>query len=200
MTFVKFCGMTQAEDVSLACELGVQAVGFVLWPGSPRYVDVARVSTLVRSLPAAVTPVAVMVRPSEEEVAAARDAGVRVIQLHGVAAVDHAGQAPVEQWMAASVDADLSATPASTMLLLDTQDPVRHGGTGRAIDWGKAAAIAATRRVLLAGGLTPTNVADAIRQVRPFGVDVASGIEQRPGVKDARAMRAFMAAVREADQ
>jgi phosphoribosylanthranilate isomerase len=86
------------------------------------------------------------------------------------------------------------------LLLLDVHDPERHGGTGRTIDWARAAAIAAARRVLLAGGLTSGNVADAIRQVRPYGVDVASGIEDRPGIKNAGAMKAFMAAVREADQ
>jgi phosphoribosylanthranilate isomerase len=73
---------------------------------------------------------------------------------------------------------------------------VRHGGTGRTIDWARAAAVAASRRVMLAGGLTPGNVAEAIRQVRPFGVDVASGIEDQPGIKDAQAMTDFVAAVR----
>jgi phosphoribosylanthranilate isomerase len=85
-------------------------------------------------------------------------------------------------------------------IVLDAHDPVRHGGTGRTIDWNRAARIAAARRVLLAGGLTPANVAAAIRQVRPYGVDVASGIEDRPGIKDPELMRAFVRAVRQADE
>ena len=86
-----------------------------------------------------------------------------------------------------------------TLIVLDAHDPVRHGGTGRTINWTRAAQVAAARRILLAGGLNPANVGEAIRQVRPFGVDVASGIEQRPGIKDAQAMQAFVTAVREAE-
>ena len=199
MTYVKFCGMREQRDVDVACELGVQAMGFVLWPRSPRFVDLARVAAIVRSLPDSVTPVGVFVRPTEDEIDAARDAGIRVAQLHGVDTVQAAPPAALERWLATSVDADLSAYGEGTVLL-DAADPERHGGTGRTIDWQKAAAMAQTRRVLLAGGLTTANVADAIRVVRPFGVDVASGIEQRPGVKDAHAMRTFVAAVRKADQ
>ena len=86
------------------------------------------------------------------------------------------------------------------IIVLDAHDPVRHGGTGRTIDWQRAARVAATRRVLLAGGLTAANVGEAIRTVRPYGVDVASGIEQQPGIKDAQAMQAFVTAVRTADE
>jgi phosphoribosylanthranilate isomerase len=83
-------------------------------------------------------------------------------------------------------------------VLLDAHDPVQYGGTGRPIDWTRAADVAARRRVILAGGLTPSNVGHAIRTVRPYGVDVASGVERQPGVKDRDAMRAFVAAVRRA--
>jgi len=85
------------------------------------------------------------------------------------------------------------------MLILDAHDPVKQGGTGQTIDWQRASAVAATRPTILAGGLTPANVADAIRTVRPFGVDVASGIETAAGVKSEQAMRAFVAAVRGAN-
>ena len=197
MTFVKFCGMTEERDVAAACELGAQAIGFVLWPKSPRFVDGKRLSRLVRLLPKAVLPVGVFVRPSADELDAAIDAGVRVAQVHGVGPRAPAERLRVEQWIATSVDVDLSALATDATVLLDANDPERFGGTGQTVDWSKAAAIAAERRVLLAGGLTAANVATAIRRVRPFGVDVSSGIEQRPGVKDAHAMRTFMAAVRE---
>lgn len=196
MTFIKFCGMTREEDVALACTLGVDAVGFVLWPKSPRYVSAARVAALVRHLPSAVTPVGVFVSPSSEDIVAARDAGVRVVQVHGSPAAAIEG----DVWMATSLDVGVAGLAPDVTVVLDAHDPVRHGGTGRTIDWRRAAAVAATRRVMLAGGLTPDNVADAIRQVRPFGVDVASGIEDRPGIKNAQAMTAFVAAVRKAGE
>ena len=201
MTFIKFCGMTREADVAKAIELGVDAVGFVLWPGSPRHVDLDRARTLIQMLPPAVTPVGVFVRPSHDDIAAASAAGIRVSQIHGTSA-NGFGAAAGELWIAASLGAD-GMTPRvgeGYTVLLDTGDPERFGGTGRTIDWDQAARVSATRRVLLAGGLTAANVAEAVRRVRPYGVDVASGIEVRPGVKDAAAMQAFAAAVREADR
>jgi phosphoribosylanthranilate isomerase len=199
VTLVKFCGMTREEDVDAAVTLGIDAVGFVLWPQSPRAVDPGRLPALVERVPASVLPVGVFVRPDEAEVMRALAAGVRVVQLHGVDARP-SWAAQLEVWMAASLrdHGYHPAVPADCLLLLDAHDPARHGGTGQSIDWGRAAEIAGRRRVMLAGGLHPANVADAIRIVRPHGVDVASGIERRPGVKDADAMRAFVASARHA--
>lgn len=206
MTIIKFCGMTREEDVARAVELGVDLMGFVLWPASPRSVSVDRLAALINRLPSHVTPVGVFVRPSTDDIAKGVAAGIRVAQLHGVARPDlpwtgAACLAPApEVWVATSIDAGVAQIPLGVMLLLDTHDPQRHGGTGRTIDWKRASRVATTRRVMLAGGLTPANVGEAIRKVRPYGVDVASGIEDRPGVKNAHAMQAFVAAVREADQ
>jgi phosphoribosylanthranilate isomerase len=201
MTFIKFCGMTREADVAKAIEFGVDAVGFVLWPGSPRHVDLDRARTLIRMLPPAVTPVGVFVRPSHDQIAAALAAGIRVSQIHGTSE-NGFGPSDGELWIAASLGADGMTPPIKEgyTVLLDTGDPERFGGTGRTIDWDEAARVSATRRILLAGGLTAANVAEAVRRVRPYGVDVASGIEARPGVKDAAAMQAFVAAVREADR
>lgn len=201
MTFVKLCGMVREQDVDTACELGAQAVGFVLWPGSPRSLPLARLAPLVKRLAPGVLPVGVFVAPAVSDVQAAADAGVRVVQLHGVERWSEAERplGPIETWVARPADADLGDLPADVRVVLDAHDPVRHGGTGRTIDWARAAIVAAERPIVLAGGLTPGNVASAVRQVRPFGVDVASGIEDRPGVKSAQAMRAFVAAVREAE-
>ena len=196
MTFIKFCGMTRAQDVAVACELGVDAVGFVLWPNSPRCVTMRDLAPLVKTLPPTVTPVGVFVSPDEDEVRQARSAGVQVVQVHGADGRGIEG----EVWVARALDTDLDTIDPAVTIVLDAHDPVHHGGTGRTIDWARAAAVAATRRVLLAGGLTAANVGAAIGQVRPFGVDVASGIEDRPGVKNAQAMKAFVAAVREADR
>jgi phosphoribosylanthranilate isomerase len=199
VTFIKFCGMTRAEDVAHACELGVDAVGFVLWPKSPRAIDATKVSSLVKMLPPSMEPVGVFVAPTRDEVQAGLDAGIRVLQIH---AWDSATQTrwPASTWLAASASTDLAAVPATMTVLLDAHDPDRQGGTGCVVDWSWAAKVAAERRVVLAGGLTPANVGAAIHRVQPYGVDVASGIETRPGIKSAEAMAAFVAAVREADQ
>jgi phosphoribosylanthranilate isomerase len=199
MTFIKFCGMTREADVAFAAALGVDALGFVLWQGSPRHVTFARLDDLLRGVPDTVTPVAVFVRPTSDDVARALSAGIRVAQIHGGAPA-----APVdcECWLATSFSAEDGATAHADgdTLLLDAHDSERHGGTGRTIDWERAAQVAARRRVILAGGLTPENVGNAIRTVRPYGVDVASGIEREPGIKDRGAMERFVLAVREADR
>jgi phosphoribosylanthranilate isomerase len=199
VTRIKFCGMTRAKDVDTALGLGVDALGFVLWPGSPRYVSLDRVTDIVRGLPSRVTPVGVFVRPSRDEVARALAVGLRVAQLHAVNP-EFVETLDCEVWIAARLVEDGIApeVPSIHTVLLDTHDPDRHGGTGRTIDWARAARIAAARRVMLAGGLTPENVRTAIAEAKPYGVDVASGIEDTPGVKSARAMREFVAAVREA--
>ena len=201
MTRIKFCGMTRPEDIDAAVALGVDAVGFVLWPRSPRAAPVDRLAELVAHVPSNVLPVGVFVRPSADEVAFAVAAGVRAVQLHGV--TERPGWlSDCELWMAASLT-DSGYAPAVSddcLLLLDAHDPERHGGTGRTINWPRAASIAAQRQIMLAGGLNAANVAEAIRTVRPYGVDVASGIEERPGIKSAGAMRDFVARVRKDDR
>ena len=201
MTLIKFCGMTREEDLRIAAELGVDAVGFVLWPESPRCVARERLPALVRALPGSVLPVGVFVRPTEEEIGFALDSGVRALQVHG-AGSQELMTTMVPTWIGVRLDGDgiTPNVPEMIMVVLDAHDPVRHGGTGQTIDWDRAARVASARRVLLAGGLTPANVGQAIRTVRPYGVDVASGIEDRPAIKNAAAMRAFVAAVREADR
>src|SRR5262245_57052446 len=198
MTFIKFCGLTRPQDIAIAVELGVDAIGLVLWPQSPRHVSLEAAATLVAMIPARITPVGVFVAPSRDEVSrAVEQAGIRVAQLHGVSNAGFNGLG-CEFWIAASLPTDgtdVSVAPGA-VLILDAHDPVKQGGPGQAMDWQRAATVAAQGRVILAGGLTPKNVGDAIRTVRPFGVDVASGIETSPGVKGEEAMRAFVAAVR----
>jgi phosphoribosylanthranilate isomerase len=200
VTHIKFCGMTREQDVTEAAILGVDALGFVLWAGSPRAIAADRLRALVALVPSNVVAVGVFVRPTADDLQRAFDAGIAVAQLHGTA--DAPGVATSDVWIAASLATDgiCPAVSNDYMVLLDAHDPERHGGTGRTIDWSRAARVAAARPVMLAGGLTAANVADAIRLVRPYGVDVASGIEDAPGIKNARAMRDFVAAVRQAEQ
>ncbi|MEW6321463.1 MAG: phosphoribosylanthranilate isomerase [Acidobacteriota bacterium] len=200
MTAVKICGITRADDALRAADLGARAVGVVLWPDSPRAVSVARAAAIVRRLPPYVTPVGVFVRPTRADVSACVDAtGIRVVQVHGLLKLDGLEGPwtviPAVRLGAAPGHVEPEMPDAATVLI-DAHDPVRHGGTGVAVDWEAAALVAARRRVILAGGLTPATVARAIEVVRPYAVDVASGVEAAPGVKDPAKMRAFIEAVR----
>jgi phosphoribosylanthranilate isomerase len=196
---IKFCGLTRAEDVALACGLGVDAVGFVLWPDSPRGIALECAARLIEGLPASVTPVGVFVRPTKEDIARAVElTGIRVAQVHAVQNAIGLVSAKWELWVATSLNGSTVRVPKEATTVLDAHDPVRHGGTGQTIDWDAAAHIARERRVILAGGLTSENVGDAIRRAKPHGVDVSSGIEDRPGVKNPMLMRAFANAVRSA--
>jgi len=199
MTAFKICGITREADAALAVSLGAAALGFVLWPGSPRHVPLDRVRLIVETLPPFVTPVGVFVDPGADDIARAARAGIRLAQVHGAAPAT--SSLPVLRAVhvgdnADGLDAEVGPLEA---VLLDAYDPVRHGGTGRTVDFRRAAAVASRRRVVLAGGLTPANVADAITSVRPYAVDVASGVEAEPGVKDPIKLRAFANAVRAAD-
>jgi phosphoribosylanthranilate isomerase len=182
--FVKICGITRVEDARAAVDAGANAVGLVFWPESPRFVDPYRARVIVRSLPPFVTAVGLFVnQPREYITAVASLVRLGVIQLHGDETVAFAASLNMPVIKAVPAD-QADAWPAQTTLLLDAYDPVKRGGTGRTIDWNAAAAIAGRRRILLAGGLTPDNVAEAIARVRPFGIDVSSGVERSPGVKD----------------
>jgi phosphoribosylanthranilate isomerase len=196
VTAVKFCGLTRREDADLAAALGAWAVGFVLWPQSPRATTVATVREIVKALPSVVEPVGVFVDPTADEVAAAADAGVRIAQVHGAVPATGIRVIRAVHFSAGGIEPAVD----DDTVLLDAHDPVTRGGTGRTVDWQRAAALARARRVILAGGLTADNVAAAIRQVRPFAVDVASGVEASPGVKDHAKMRAFMLAALRASQ
>jgi len=200
MTAIKFCGITREEDLDVAIELGVDAVGFVLWPNSPRAISLDHAARLVRKLPSSIVPVGVFVRPTAEEIATSVDVtGIRVGQVHAVDDLSALADAPCELWAAIALTGSTISVPTGVTILLDAQDEERHGGTGTTIDWNAAGRIAATRRVMLAGGLTPQNVRNAIERARPYGVDVSSGIEERPGVKSAKLMRDFTRVVRSAD-
>jgi phosphoribosylanthranilate isomerase len=200
VTSIKICGITRREDALEAARLGATFVGFVLWPGSPRATLLANVKMIVEALPGDVTPVGVFVNPTVDEINAAVEAGIRVAQVHAAADADFSGaKVPIIRAVHLAIDDGDRIDPDidDEMVLLDAHDPVQHGGTGKTIDWKRAAQVAKTRRVILAGGLTPFNVRQAIEQVRPFAVDVASGVESAPGIKDHGMLRAFIAAAKE---
>ena len=198
--FIKICGITRLAEAMHAAEHGATALGFVFWDRSPRRVTADGAAEIIAGLPAGVTPVGVFVN---EPIDGIRDivqrTGIRAVQLHGDEPPAYAGEVGCPVFRAVGVDeADevCAGWPAETTFLVDTPDPVRRGGTGVTVDWNRAAALARERKVVLAGGLTPANVAEAIAAVRPFGVDVSSGVEASPGVKDFDKVARFLANAR----
>ena len=201
--FVKICGITRREDAEAAVAAGADALGFVLWPGSPRYIDPFRAKAIRSVLPPFVTAVGVFVdQPAEYVNGVAGLVQLGAVQLHGEESIGYARTMtrPVVKAVAlhedgAAAQDDVAVWPERVLVLLDVHDPVRRGGTGRTIDWTAAAAVARRRRVVLAGGLTAENVGEAIARVRPFGIDVSSGVERSPGIKDHGRLKALFEAV-----
>jgi indole-3-glycerol phosphate synthase/phosphoribosylanthranilate isomerase len=199
-TAVKICGITRPEDAEAAARFGASYIGFVLWPKSPRATSLEVVRQIVPSLPEDVTPVGVFVDPTAKQINEAAAAGIRIAQVHGDSTADLSSVTiPVIRAVHLANDRNASIEPdvADELILLDANDPVKHGGTGKTVDWKRAHAVAEQRRVILAGGLTPFNVRSAIEQVRPYAVDVASGVESAPGIKDHGLLRAFITAAKE---
>jgi len=202
MTRIKICGMTRVDDALQAVEAGADAIGLIFWKGSARAVDIERAQAIVRALPPLVSTVGVFVDETPDRVRTIGDAvGLSAVQLHGNEVVSDWAQFPRPVLKAMPLEA-YAASPwktARAAILVDAHDPVTIGGTGRTVDWQAAKEIAATRRLVLAGGLRPENVGAAVETVAPWGVDVASGVEQSPGIKDPARVRAFVQAVRAAD-
>ena len=202
--FVKICGITRADDACLAVDLGASALGFVFWKESPRFIEPAAARAIVSSMPPFVAAVGVFVdAPAEYVRATARLVGLAAVQLHGAETPEYVaglGLRAIKVVRADPAELDrLSRWPDDVTLLVDAADHARKGGTGTTVDWEVAAAMAARRRLILAGGLTPHNVAHAIRAVHPIGVDVSSGVEERPGAKSPAALRRFLAEARLGD-
>jgi phosphoribosylanthranilate isomerase len=195
MTWVKVCGLTNRPDVDVSVEAGADAVGVVVEADSPRSVDARLAAELIAGIEVETVMVTVDM-PADALVGAAAEAGFTGIQPHGLYA-NEAASAGIAAGLlvlfpvaVGTERPDLTSVPDAAVPLLDTADSTRHGGTGRSFDW--ALATDPGRTIVLAGGLTPTTVARAVAAVRPWGVDVASGVERSPGVKDHDAVRSFV--------
>jgi phosphoribosylanthranilate isomerase len=218
MTWVKICGMTNLEDALVAVDAGADAVGFVFYEKSPRFVTVERAREIVEKLPSSLDKVGVFVNePVEKVTTIADDAGLTAVQLHG-----DEYKSPERYSMQGKMFFSLPAVemlrdqrgpgglygfpslPNSAGVLLDSGSPEQRGGTGKTFAWGEARflVLGLQRKysVVIAGGLTPQNVGWAAEYLKPWGVDVASGVEERPGKKDPEKVRAFVRAVREMDR
>jgi phosphoribosylanthranilate isomerase len=214
-TRIKICGITRAEDLRAAVSNGADALGFVFYPKSPRYVTPAQFASLGAGLSPYVSSVALFVNASLDEVRAVVDAGpVSLLQFHGDETMEecariadavkrpfvHAYRVRPDTTHADLLECELAyraASPWFSSLLLDTYVDA-YGGAGKVFDWSLIPKELAPR-VVLSGGLSVQNATDAVARVRPWAVDISSGVEQAKGIKDARKIAAFIAAVRAAD-
>ncbi len=205
MTSIKVCGLRSPEDAVACIEAGVDTLGLNFWPGTPRHVDVATARRIADAVAGRAALVAVFVDASLAEVERVRgETGIAWAQLHGDEPPEVVAALLPNAYKALRVGRDavterVRSYPGERVLLDAAVPGAMPGGTGHAFDWTLAAEVARERVLVLAGGLRPENVADAVRAVRPFQVDVASGAERAPGVKDEAKVRAFVAAVRGAD-
>jgi phosphoribosylanthranilate isomerase len=200
---VKICGITGYDDAVMALDAGADALGFNFFPPSPRYIDPAAARAVIRRLPPFTVTVGLFVNvPEPEKVKeTAGVAGVEVLQLHGDESPEYCrslsdfplikvlriGDRPLDQ--------NLDRYPVQAFLL-DVKDDLLFGGTGMSFDWNLAQGLDRSRPIILAGGLRSDNVQEAIRKVRPYAVDVCSGVEKEPGKKDKAKLAAFMNEVR----
>ncbi|MDB4970418.1 MAG: Phosphoribosylanthranilate isomerase [Myxococcales bacterium] len=203
-TFVKICGVTTLDDALACVDAGADAIGFNFWPESKRHVAVGTAATIAKRLPPNLRTFGVFVNPAADEIDRAFASGaIDLVQLHGDESPEFC-----QRFAGRYVKALRLRDPASLAqlvaypcdLVLVDADTAGYGGSGQRADVTLAAEAARSRRVILAGGLTPENVTEAIRQVRPYGVDVAGGVEREPGVKDWIKVAAFVSAAKRAEQ
>lgn len=207
MVRVKVCGMTNLEDALVAVAAGADALGFNFWPRSARYVEPSRAAEIIQRLPPFVTPVGVFVNEARSKlVRLALATGVRAVQLHGEESPEEANAAARSGLMVLKAlrvgrafrPRELRRYSDAEAFLLDADVKGQRGGTGKRFDWRVARQARRYGRIFLAGGLTLDNVAVAIDQAQPYGVDVCSGVEKKPGWKDHDRLRAFIRRAKEA--
>lgn len=202
---IKICGITNEEDAHKAVELGVDALGFVFYDKSPRSVEPSVAKRIIQSLPPFVLSVGVFVNQPEETVRRTFDScGLALAQIHGDETAEYCESLGRPVLRAIRLKdrrnflalAEYKGRMGVRGFVVDAFHQEKYGGTGQTTDWTMAAEAANAAPILLAGGLTPQNVQEAIRQVRPYGVDVSSGVEASPGKKDHQKLREFIQAVR----
>jgi phosphoribosylanthranilate isomerase len=203
MTKVKICGITSGEDARYAVEAGAEMLGFNFYMGSPRYISPDEAGKIIASIGPTTTCVGVFVNEAEENIiATASKCGLHAIQLHGdedaATLTSLRSRTGIELIKAIRVrqdqEIDSDQFMSATAILVDTYSEKSFGGTGKHFDWNLAYNLffSASKPIILAGGLTPENVGEAIRTVRPSAVDVASGVESSPGKKDPKKVEEFI--------
>lgn len=198
---VKICGITRLKDARDACDLGADILGFNFVPGSPRYMNPYAARAIISELPPFVTTMGIF---ADEELSVLNDMGqflnLDALQLHGSEDADYCRKVkgPVVKAIRVSATTDLEGLDEYDVsaYLLDARVDGVLGGSGQTFPWKMAKDFCRTRKVFVAGGLTPENVGDAVRTLAPYGVDAASGVEAQPGIKDAMLMERFISAAR----
>ncbi len=201
MIKIKICGITNLDDALAAAENGADALGFIFYKKSLRYVDPGKAAEIIRQLPPFITPVAIFVNEREEKI---RDiqftTGIKVLQLHGDERPEFCDRFATRVIKAFQVKDKESIKHMAHFhvgaFLLDSYKDGVRGGTGTTFDWHLAVVAKTFGRVILAGGLTPENVAEAVKLVQPYGVDVAGGVEREKGIKDHAKLKKFITEVR----
>lgn len=206
MTRIKICGITTPDDAIAAADCGADAIGLVFYPASSRQVDSRRARKIVEALPPMVSAVGVFVDHPDPQALEdlALSIGIDTLQLHGNESADYCSLIQrVKVIKAFRVDRSFQPSHMRTYecgtFLLDSRVATAPGGTGEAFDWSLARGADRYGRIILAGGLRPDNISEAIRGVRPWGVDVSSGVEGEPGRKDVQKMQQFIRSVRRTD-
>jgi phosphoribosylanthranilate isomerase len=199
---IKICGITRFEDAKVAAGLGVDALGFIFYPKSPRHITPDAAAAIIKQLPPFISRVGVFVDEDLEKVIQiARTAGIDTIQLHGSETPRYCSKIPLPVVKAFSIDSstDISLLGQYSVsgFLLDTWASDRRGGTGKTFDWSIArTASTRYRNIILAGGLNPQNMEEAVSTVLPYGVDISSGVEIKPGIKNPRKIRDVVQIIR----
>jgi phosphoribosylanthranilate isomerase len=200
---VKICGITRLEDALASAEEGAAAVGFIFVRSSPRYIAPAAAAEIIKKLPPFICPVGVFVNEARADLLTAIErTGIRCLQLHGEETPADTVGYPVPVIKAFRVgdefDPSVIASYSLPAYLFDAAVPGMHGGTGKTFDWRKAGEASPYGRIILSGGITPENIALACRTVRPYAVDVSSGVESSPGIKDKKRIRSLFENMRNA--
>lgn len=202
MTWIKICGVTNVDDAEHVVRSGANAIGLNFVHGSKRRVTVDQARPIVEAVKGRIELVAVVSGPTDSEVKELTELGLEWLQLHGDEPAARVSRLLPRAFKAVAIedaaDARRAASFPGERLLVDTKVSGASGGTGKVFDWQLVTDLAKTRQLILAGGLTPKNVAAAVRVLNPWGVDTASGVELVPGVKDAELVTAFVMAVRSA--
>jgi phosphoribosylanthranilate isomerase len=202
MTWIKICGVTSVDDAEHVVRSGANAIGLNFVHGSKRRVTFEQARPIVQAMQGRIEVVAVVANPTDLEAKELRDLGIEWLQLHGDEQAARLARLLPHAFKAVAIedaaDARRAASFPGERLLVDTKVSGASGGTGKVFDWQLVTDLALNRRLILAGGLTPANVAAAVRVLAPWGVDVASGVEFVPGVKDPELVTAFVLAVRSA--
>jgi phosphoribosylanthranilate isomerase len=201
MTRIKICGITNLQDALLASELGADALGFIFYPESKRFIEPEQASEIISSLPPFVTTVGVFVNQSRDELDSLREiTGIDLVQLHGDETPEFCTGLPFKAVKALRIKerSDIARVELYPLqaILFDKYSEDAYGGTGESFTWDWLQDLKANKSIILSGGLTPDNVGEAIKTVGPYAVDVSTGVEDSPGKKSAHKMRKFIEAVR----